>query len=247
MPNWVKNIVTTSENTLNKIKEKYFEDGELRFNKIIKMPESLDIRSGTITEKAILYVMSKSEPETVQKLIEILQNTKDVMYDNYWKRLQNNSFTDSITKLEECTKQYTPNSEEKNLGIETLEDLGNIALSNIANYGTLDWYDWCIKNWGTKWEPSRIFHNKDTLIFETAWSTPEPIFKKLSEEFPNDYIEVKYADECYSNYNHGILTFENGECISSTEMDEDFAAEIWDEEIEENMENSKDIMDSMFD
>ena len=39
MPNYVKNIVTVSEETMNKIKEKYFKMGILSFEKIIPMPK----------------------------------------------------------------------------------------------------------------------------------------------------------------------------------------------------------------
>ena len=39
MPNYVKNIVTVSEETMNKIKEKYFKRGILSFDKIIPMPK----------------------------------------------------------------------------------------------------------------------------------------------------------------------------------------------------------------
>lgn len=45
MPNWVKNIVRTSEDTMKNIKEKYFTDGILDFNKIIPMPKSLELTS----------------------------------------------------------------------------------------------------------------------------------------------------------------------------------------------------------
>ena len=77
-------------------------------------------------------------------------------------------------------------------------------------YGCTSWYNWRIENWGTKWGVSEFSCNRTTMIFETAWATPEPIFEKLSEEFPNDYIEVKYADECYSNYNNGQIIYKEG-------------------------------------
>jgi Ferredoxin-like domain in Api92-like protein len=62
----------------------------------------------------------------------------------------------------------------------------------LEKYGAYDWYDWCLMNWGTKWSPSNvnIESNEDriTMIFDTAWSFPEPIFQKLSEMFPSLYF-----------------------------------------------------------
>ena len=145
--------------------------------------------------------------------------------------------------IERYAKDYVPDDIAKSLGIDSLEKLGDTYINNIKQYGHASWYEWCIEKWGTKWAVSRFSCDKTTMIFETAWSTPEPIFEKLSEEFPDDYIELKYADECYSNYNNGQLTFKDGLIDANMELDEDFAVEVWDEEIEEG---EKDITDDMF-
>lgn len=44
----------------------------------------------------------------------------------------------------------------------------------VEKYGASDWYDWCVKNWGTKWdvEPdgyTRPNPNTISVGFETAW------------------------------------------------------------------------------
>ena len=59
MPNYVKNIVTVSEETMNKIKEKYFKGGILSFDKIIPMPKRLNLVDGSITDASIFYSWSK--------------------------------------------------------------------------------------------------------------------------------------------------------------------------------------------
>jgi hypothetical protein len=96
----------------------------------------------------------------------------------------------------------------------------NVALSakelnNLnSKYGTADWYDWACKNWGTKWNTSidgiLVEDRQRTLIydFDTAWSSPTPIFIKLSELFPHVTIKVKVSGEIDYPYSS---TFHNGE------------------------------------
>lgn len=79
-------------------------------------------------------------------------------------------------------------------------------------FGTNNWYDWHIQNWGTKWDCYDVFVNEgeDHLIqFNTAWSTPLVAMAKLSELFPDIEIHVKYADEDFGS-NVGYYTLMGG-------------------------------------
>jgi hypothetical protein len=70
------------------------------------------------------------------------------------------------------------------------------ALTNFIYYGYFDWYAWSLGNWGTKWNSynsKRLTDN--TVKFQTAWSTPEQVIKKLSELYPKNSFTVRYADE----------------------------------------------------
>lgn len=49
-----------------------------------------------------------------------------------------------------------------------------------------DWYNWCVENWGTKWdacEPTTVCDEDDCLSFEfdTAWAPPRGFYAKLAE------------------------------------------------------------------
>ncbi|MCM1220978.1 MAG: hypothetical protein NC548_41480, partial [Lachnospiraceae bacterium] len=68
------------------------------------------------------------------------------------------------------------------------------------------WYDWCCENWGTKWNAyCDTVIDDDRISFETAWSTPLPILKKLSETYPDLEIEHWWADEDVGcNVGHAI-------------------------------------------
>lgn len=72
----------------------------------------------------------------------------------------------------------------------------------------LNWYDWNITYWGTKWnaydEYTIVDKTSVTFVFNTAWSFPEPIANALSKF--NFDLEIKFADEDLGN-NCGILEY----------------------------------------
>jgi hypothetical protein len=89
--------------------------------------------------------------------------------------------------------------------------LGKQYLRNVADYGCATWYEWHIRNWGTKWPAGEIVVNENSVEFDTAWSFPTPIVLRLSELFPDINISYLYADEdC--GYNTGRGKFVAGKC-----------------------------------
>ena len=82
-------------------------------------------------------------------------------------------------------------------------------------------YEWCIKNWGTKWNACHLdaydpnpedlgYKDEGELLFkfDTAWSPPIPVIKKMGKEFPNLKLTLLYFETgCAFN---GILRIENG-------------------------------------
>lgn len=82
-------------------------------------------------------------------------------------------------------------------------------MASLAKQGIPNWYNWNIDNWGTKWNAYKIASDDDYIQFNTAWSTPEPVIKALSEKFPDVEIRVEYADEDLG-YNCGTYIYLNG-------------------------------------
>lgn len=72
---------------------------------------------------------------------------------------------------------------------------GKKALDNFAKYGYVDWYDWCVDNWGTKWNACNTIIHGNEVWFDTAWSPAIPIVKKLAELHPDCNFLLEYADE----------------------------------------------------
>ena len=63
------------------------------------------------------------------------------------------------------------------------------------------WYHWNIQNWGTKWDitaDSVEIELEDSemleVSFDTAWSPPEPICKRLREMFPESSFSWFYDE-----------------------------------------------------
>lgn len=90
--------------------------------------------------------------------------------------------------------------------------------NNIKKYGFKTWYDWSIKNWGTKWNAYSCNKISENIFqFETAWSGVPELIEKISKEFPEVAIMYKYSDEDTGS-NCGIGEFKNGE-ISFRELE----------------------------
>lgn len=77
---------------------------------------------------------------------------------------------------------------------------GRKCLQAVAETGYPDWYEWSIANWGTKWgayayEDRERGDGRFVFKFETAWSFPEKVFRKLAEMWPTLTIAVVALDE----------------------------------------------------
>jgi hypothetical protein len=71
-------------------------------------------------------------------------------------------------------------------------------------------YEWCVSNWGTKWgayEVEVYEHPKrgTCITFQSAWSPPTPVIRKLFELFPTLHFEHEYF-ECGAGY-CGAITY----------------------------------------
>lgn len=73
--------------------------------------------------------------------------------------------------------------------------------ANLKQYGHKNWWDFCVKEWGTKWDMSiadspevyEINGNAVTIFFDTAWSPPEGIYHAL--EAMGFEVEATYIEQ----------------------------------------------------
>lgn len=224
MPNYCKNIVRAPKEVLEEI----FDNGKATFQKLIPMPKELDITEGTVTENAIVYVMSKKEPEEFLRIKKLLEETEDDFHGNLWNKYMRDITMEQMNEIEKVVNRYIPDEAEEKLGIKTLEELGELCLNNILKYGYPTWYDWSCKNWGTKWDAMETegIPEKGEISFLTAWGEPINVIEKLFKKYPNSKIEWEYIGEgnefrgkIYSN-GDGIIHKEEYEIENEEEEDE---------------------------
>jgi len=113
----------------------------------------------------------------------------------------------------------------------------------IEKYGSTNWYDWSISNWGTKWGAyDEQFDEDGTYDYVSAWSPVdlEIIFKlsKLIPDFKYQWVEEQGFGAEYT-FEHGELVHEwSFDCPEWKEAKEDV---FKDEEVTILTENYKNL------
>ena len=202
MPNWTYNIIKTNNPTI--IPSLMDDAGNFDFNKLIPMPESLNIESGSNVDRAICYYVSErlTIPVAETNLSKLISNS----FSNNWAE-------EVASRVAKWAEEASDKEKDK------LYAMGEQYVFNRQNYGFFTWYEWNIANWGTKWNSvNSSFDEKYpcSISFDTAWSAPEPIFQKMCEMFPN--AEITF----HCDYEEGFVTEyenQNGELVLVNEYD----------------------------
>ena len=124
--------------------------------------------------------------------------------------------------------------------------------ANRETHGYANWYDWCVNEWGTKWDigadgnPAQDIPGGLMLGFDSAWSPPTAAYEKLQAmgfRITAMYYEPGMAfagvwdngDDDY--YEYGGMTAEEAAETLPEELDEAFGiSESMAEYEEENQE-----------
>jgi hypothetical protein len=104
--------------------------------------------------------------------------------------------------------------------------------ANWFKFDTNDWYNFNVREWGTKWDVAvaeddkypntnmEEAENGENYVvhynFETAWSRPMPAIEKLSAQYPTLLFTLSYEEETGWGGEMEIL---RGEVISESEYD----------------------------
>ena len=224
MPNYVMNELSVKGDStyiremLESIKNDIYGTGSIDFNKIIPMPSALDTTAGNAADKGLRAYKDFYEICTLMGTVEV-----DI-------------------------SEITEEAEDRFLQMRTDVDkdtfaLGKKAFLNEQEFGFSNWYDWCVANWGTKWNACGYEDGVDkstpnTLRFLTAYGPPHPVIAKLAAMYPDLDFVHEWAEEqlgvmCgHEEYSGGNII---GIYFPATEKENiEFAARLWDIDPEDN-------------
>lgn len=214
MPNhvWTNLEVNGSAADITAFKAKFCEKiGEIEhclvFNRVIPMPEELQITCGS--ETSLGKEVVAGDFKTVLNYPWVIK----LMQEEQLSQTNINALHHSRPKFLAWFAKHRP---------EAIE-LGHKVVTNIAKYGYETWYEWSIANWGTKWDAyDHVLadDSSDTVFrcyYETAWSPAYPVLEAMSAAFPELSFRMAYADEgggfagvAYCN-NGGMVDDEDGD------------------------------------
>jgi len=157
-------------------------------------------------------LLVKGDPDDVQSLLEAVKDSETEL-----------SLNKIITCPEELSNGPAP---QRNPQQEEIF---------VTKYGAKDWYDWNVKNWGTKWNVTASIYSdsfervpgystvtkpKDRVVkfeFDSAWSPPVAAVNMLAKQFPKlDFYHTYDESGCdFSGYN----MYSKGVCVKEVESD----------------------------
>lgn len=214
MANYVRNRVTFygKKEQLEKLLQFLGSNGnpQLDFNVIVPEPKEITDSNGLAPDEDVAFGEYLATGKTTMM-------TDDIMRKLGGKYLEKPILGIARTvMLDACKKVIS--EEEKKCFITWY--------NNKVKYGYADWYNWRQDKWGTKANYGGDFlddivivdaedHTNFQYTFDTAWDSPVPIFRALSEKFPDIKIEVNYADE-NMGYDCGTYEVRKGIMVSDT-------------------------------
>ena len=245
MPNYVTNRLTITGPNAEQIILNHCEkdekgefticgetgDKNFDFNTVIEMPKSLDIvAGGCVGDCMRLFINGMLEGcDDYEKYADIytqirfsksLQASKESikMTDEEFHKL-----TDIILKL-----HNDPNDKPYFRTKADVYAYGKQALDNYIEYGCVDWFDWRVEKWGTKWNACNTMIHGNEVWFETAWSPAIPIVEELAELYPDCNFLLEYADE-ETGAMVGYVDIDNDAKVTTGKEYENFTKEAYEQ------------------
>lgn len=208
MPNYCDGTITLYASD-ERIKEVFAaihgkDDNPFDFNKIIPMPEALNVTQDFHEDLAYTAFICDGERLTKEEFLERLESSEEnkMLCEEMTRYLFNESKDERISGIfDRYLQEWESGNANKML------DEGTLLVSNIRNYGAPTWYEWCCKNWGTKWNSCDAEIRDHSICFYTAWSPCSEIIRALAVMFPDITFEYYYDEagigfcgrEVYSN------------------------------------------------
>lgn len=132
---------------------------------------------------------------------------RPINLDAYYQREETNQrIADRNNPIEEENKTTPEEMVDKlKQAIEDMPPIGSEQFqADIAGIMAemevgMDWYNWNVRNWGTKWELSDVSVARSdrelTYYMESAWSPPVAALDNLAKQYPSLTFVIKSLDE----------------------------------------------------
>lgn len=239
MPNWVKNRLYIMGEKADVINLRDFvkcEESPFSFERIIPMPKSLKIVSGSEVDLCIYAWAASLSSNDRDAYIKQYGKVAEDLFDKY----KDGDYKLKLDKIKDCSEPHGVIYDSMTVA-RCAEDrilYGRAYAENILLYGFPTWYDWCCHNWGVKWDACNVSlqsysdpngdYHMIVYEFKTAWNSPYDVMITLSKKYPRVFITNEFADEDLGN-NCGIFIFRHGEEIAGVIKDYEFAKNLWKE------------------
>lgn len=189
MPNWTYNTIHMEGIAELPLFAEEVGVKNFDFNKIIPMPESLNIAAGSMEDECIIYYLTERCTVPISCLPSLW---KDLLQRLLGGRRSLDSYLDALF----CRTMEQAFRKESDAERDKMYQDGETYTTNYRRYGAKTWYEWCSKHWGTKWNACDTeIISRDEISFNTAWAAPTPILEKLSKMYPDVKIEHRWVDE----------------------------------------------------
>lgn len=165
-------------------------NGELHFDfeKLVPMPEELNVESGSSTLDSALYFLTE---RCTIPILELGKKETDLLHT-----LVGADWTEKYFQ-KVASQMATASAREKG----RLYHAGERYFRNYEKYGVPTWYEWRRRMWGSAWNTLDTYvSDRDTVSFYTAWNPPSPFMRKLSRTYPESKIYHFWEDRCYPGY-----------------------------------------------
>ena len=168
-----------------------YEDNPFDFDKIIPMPEEIKVTTKGNEDLAYIAFICDGKRLTIEEFLERSKSSEEniMLCDEITRYLWNETKDERISRIfDRYLQEWDSGNANKML------DEGILLVSNIRNYGAPTWYEWCVENWGTKWNSCDTYISGNALCFWTAWSPCLPVIEAMSKMFPDVIIDYWYEE-----------------------------------------------------
>lgn len=210
MPNWVTQKLTVDGSEI------YFEAsdfirnlltpaGEIDFNKIVPVPDELQIESSIMNVPCLRLYASRmvangfASHEETEEFFKQLQ-----VVANYFSR----SSASLLVPADEDEAFIEVNALNDDIAAHI--EFGKQCFNNIVKYGYMTWIDFTCSMWGTKWNGQQTFSDSNYVEYQTPDRPAIEFVDALAEQYPEYDFELLYVGEDVERSCCGKYTWSNG-------------------------------------